>query len=59
MFTPGGKIDLCGHATLGTAYVLFRFFETEEQMFILRHCLEIWLLQRKMIYWKWSFRHVN
>ena len=27
-FTPGGEIDLCGHATLGTAYVLFRFFET-------------------------------
>ena len=28
-FTPGGEIDLCGHATLGTAYVLFRFVETE------------------------------
>lgn len=24
-FTPGGEIDLCGHATLATAYVLFRF----------------------------------
>lgn len=28
-FTPGGEIDLCGHATLGTAYVLFTFFEKE------------------------------
>lgn len=27
-FTPGGEIDLCGHATLGTAYVLLEFFET-------------------------------
>lgn len=27
-FTPGGEIDLCGHATLGTAYVLFRYYET-------------------------------
>ena len=27
-FTPGGEIDLCGHATLGTAYVLFRFYES-------------------------------
>jgi PhzF family phenazine biosynthesis protein len=27
-FTPGGEIDLCGHATLATAYILFRFFET-------------------------------
>lgn len=26
-FTPGGEIDLCGHATLATAYVLLRFFE--------------------------------
>ena len=28
---PGGEIDLCGHATLGTAYTLFRFFETEAE----------------------------
>lgn len=28
-FTPGGEIDLCGHATLGTAYVLMSFFETD------------------------------
>ena len=26
-FTPGGEIDLCGHATLATAFVLFSFFE--------------------------------
>jgi predicted PhzF superfamily epimerase YddE/YHI9 len=26
-FTPGGEIDLCGHATLATAYALFRFHE--------------------------------
>ena len=24
-FTPGGEIDLCGHATLATAYVLTHF----------------------------------
>lgn len=35
-FTPGGEIDLCGHATLGTAYVLFRFFETDAQKLIFR-----------------------
>jgi PhzF family phenazine biosynthesis protein len=28
-FTPGGEIDLCGHATLATAYVIFRFVETD------------------------------
>ena len=26
-FTPGGEIDLCGHATLGTAWVLFHYYE--------------------------------
>lgn len=26
-FTPGGEIDLCGHATLATAYVIMRFVE--------------------------------
>lgn len=28
-FTPGGEIDLCGHATLATACILFHFFEPE------------------------------
>lgn len=26
-FTPGGEIDLCGHATLATAYVITEFYE--------------------------------
>lgn len=28
-FTPGGEIDLCGHATLATAYTVLRFVEPE------------------------------
>lgn len=28
-FTPGGEIDLCGHATLACAYVLFKFYITD------------------------------
>ena len=27
-FTPEIEVDLCGHATMGSAYVLFRFVET-------------------------------
>ena len=27
-FTPGGEIDLCGHATLGSTYVLSRFVDS-------------------------------
>lgn len=26
-FTPGGEVELCGHATLATAYVITRFIE--------------------------------
>ena len=28
-FTPGGEIDLCGHATLATAFVLMTFYEKD------------------------------
>lgn len=28
-FTPEIEVDLCGHATLASAYVLFRFFEND------------------------------
>lgn len=29
-FTPVGEIDLCGHCTFGTAYILFRFYEQDK-----------------------------
>ncbi len=29
-FTPVDEIDLCGHCTFGSAYILFRFFEPGE-----------------------------
>lgn len=35
-FTPGGEIDLCGHATLATAYILFRFYEPEAEKLLFR-----------------------
>ena len=31
-FTPGGEIDLCGHATLATAYVIMRFRHADTQI---------------------------
>lgn len=33
-FTPGGEINLCGHATLATTYVLFRFYEPDAEQII-------------------------
>lgn len=33
-FTPGGEIDLCGHATLGTAFVLMSFYEPDAEKIV-------------------------
>ncbi len=33
-FTPGGEIDLCGHATLACAFVLLNFYEKDAEQFI-------------------------
>jgi len=33
-FTPGGEIDLCGHATLATTFVLKNFYEKERELFL-------------------------
>ena len=29
-FTPGGEIDLCGHATLATAFVIMNYYEKDQ-----------------------------
>ncbi len=28
-FTPGGEVDLCGHATLGTSYIIMNYYERD------------------------------
>ena len=33
-FTPGGEIDLCGHATLGTSFVLANYVEPGTKKFV-------------------------
>ena len=35
-FTPGGEVELCGHATLATAYVITSFVEAELQTVIFK-----------------------
>ncbi len=35
-FTPGGEIDLCGHATLGTAYVMFNYYDPDAEKLTFR-----------------------
>ena len=36
-FTPGGEIDLCGHATLACAYVLLNYYIPDENKLFLQH----------------------
>lgn len=33
-FTPGSEVDLCGHATLATSFVLFNFYETDAERIV-------------------------
>ena len=33
-FTPGGEIDLCGHATLATAFVIMQFYEKDRNLIV-------------------------
>ena len=32
-FTPGGEVDLCGHATLATAFVILNFYENTDEIY--------------------------
>ena len=57
-FTPGGEIDLCGHATMGTAYILFRFVEkdaTRIEFHTKKAGYEL-AVEKKAIFMKWIFR---
>ena len=31
-FTPGGEIDLCGHATLATGFVIFQYYQPQSKL---------------------------
>lgn len=53
-FTPGGEIDLCGHATLGTAFVLFTFFEKEAKSITFHTMSGPLTVVKKATCWKWT-----
>lgn len=46
-FTPGGEIDLCGHATLAAAYVIIRFYEPESTKVIFETMSGILTVEKK------------
>lgn len=55
-FTPGGEIDLCGHATLATAYVLSNFYDQEEKQFTFKTLSGDLTVVKKKNSTKWIFQ---
>ena len=47
LFTPGGEIDLCGHATLGTAFVLLNYYEKDARQVVFTTLSGDLIVQRK------------
>lgn len=45
--TPGKEVDLCGHATLGTAFVLANFYKPDERRFVFETLSERLIVTRK------------
>ena len=54
-FTPGGEIDLCGHATLATAFVLFQFIEVDVERLIFTTQSGELLVSKKDDYYELNF----
>ena len=57
-FTPGGEIDLCGHATLATAFVLFNFYDKKDSIIFETKSGELTVEQHENLY-KMTFPSFN
>ncbi len=50
-FTPGGEIDFCGHATLGTAFVLLNYYDSKsDQIHFYTQSGELTVVKREDLY---------
>lgn len=58
-FTPGGEIDLCGHATLACAYVLLRFYIPDADKVVFSTLSGDLIVCKKVICWKWNSMPIN
>ena len=54
-FTPGGEVDLCGHATLATAYIITHFIEPEASAVHFNTLRGILHVTEKMLYLRLIF----
>jgi PhzF family phenazine biosynthesis protein len=46
-FTPGTEVELCGHATLASAYVILNFYEPESDVVQFNTLIGILTIRRK------------
>lgn len=58
-FTPGGEIDLCGHATLACAYVILRFYETDWQEVYFKTKSGLLHVLKMAIVMRWICLHIK
>lgn len=56
-FTPGGEIDLCGHATLACVYVIMNYVEIELTEVVFSTLSGDLIVIKKMSYMKWIFQN--
>lgn len=54
-FTPGGEIDLCGHATLATAFVIMNFYDKECKKIVFKTLSGDLIVERKGELYEMSF----
>ena len=58
-FTPAAEIDFCGHGTLGTAFVLFNFFEKNvDKLFFQTQVGEL-IVEKETDFYKMNFPAYN
>ena len=55
-FTPLEEIDLCGHATLGSSFVVFNELEPDRQSVAFHTRSGVLRVERRGNCWKWRFR---
>lgn len=58
-FTPGEKIDLCGHATFGAAFVIFNYYDKELETVYFDTLSGELIVNRKTIFTRWICQNMN
>ena len=58
-FTPGSEVELCGHATLASSFVIFNYFEQNKDVIEFNTLSGKLTIVRKTSFMRWIFLHMN